>query len=70
MAYSQGFSTMEKFGDAIQLKVFISAQCPNIGLLERVLKILLKMIKSHPDEVVKQTNEIWLMMIQMIFGLS
>ena len=44
-------SLKEKFADAINLKVFISSKCPNVFLLERVLKILMKMIQRHPDEM-------------------
>ena len=61
----------EKFVDAIQLKVFIASKCELVSLLERVLKILMKMIKSHPDEILKNKNDkIWLLIIQMMFGLT
>ena len=70
VAYSKDFSMKEKFIDAIQLKVFISSNCENVSLLERVLKILLKMIKSHPDEVLRSSDEIWLLVIQMMFRLT
>lgn len=61
----------EKFVDAIQLKMFIASKCPMISLLERVLKILMKMIKGHPDEILKNKDEkIWLLIIQMMFGLT
>lgn len=30
----------------------------------------MKMIRNHPDEILKSTNEIWLMMVQMMFVLS
>ena len=41
-----------------------------VSLLERVLKILMKMIKSHPEEILRSNEEIWLLMIQMMFGLT
>ena len=70
-AYNSTFSMKEKFVDAIQLKVFIASKCEHVSLLERVLKILMKMIKSHPDEILKNKNEkIWLLIIQMMFGLT
>ena len=70
VAYNRDFSMSEKFIDAIQLKVFISKNCTNVTMLERVLKILMKMIKGHPDEVLKSDQEIWLMMVQMLLGLT
>lgn len=70
IAYSKNFSTSELFVDAIQLKMFLSSNCPNVSLLERVIKILLKMMKSHPEELLRSNEEIWLLMIQMMFGLT
>ncbi len=70
IAYNKSFSVKDKFVDAIQLKVFISKNCENVSLLEHVLKILMKMIKSHPDEILKTKEEIWLLSIQMMFGLT
>jgi len=70
VAYNKAFSVKEKFIDAIQLKVFISQNCVNVSLLEHVLKILMKMIKSHPDEILKTKDEIWLLVIQMMFRLT
>ena len=63
-AYNSSFSMKEKFVDAIQLKVFVASNCELISLLERVLKILMKMIRSHPDEILRNKKEkIWLLMI-------
>lgn len=70
-AYNSNFSMKEKFVDAIQLKVFIAQNCKLISLFERVLKILIKMIKNHPDEILRNKNDkIWLQIIRMIFGLT
>ena len=63
MAYNRDFTTKEKFVDAIQLKVFVSAKCENVSMFERILNILMKMIKSHPDEILRTKEEIWLMII-------
>ena len=71
VAYSSQFSMREKFVDAIQLKMFIAANCQHVSLLERVLKILIKMINSHPDEVLRnKTEKIWLLVIKMMFSLT
>ena len=51
MVYNRNFSMKEKFVDAIQLKMFIVNNLANVSLLERVLKILMKMIRSHPEEI-------------------
>ena len=56
--------------DAIKLKVFIASNCKLVTLLERVLKILMKMMKSHPDEILRQSDEIWLMIIKVMFSLT
>lgn len=68
--FSENFSMKEKYTDAIQLKMFITANCTNVSLLERVLKLLIKMIKSHPDEILRTKEQIWLLVIQMMFGLT
>jgi len=39
-------------------------------MLERVLKLLLKLIKSHPEEILQSKEEIWPMIIKMMFGLT
>ena len=70
VAYSKGFSTAELFGDAIQLRLFLQQNCSNVTLLERVLKLLMKMITSHPEEILRSNEDVWLLMIQMMFGLT
>ena len=39
-------------------------------MFERILNILMKMIKSHPEEILRTKEEIWLIIIQMMFGLT
>jgi len=69
-AYTRELTAKERFGDAIQLRVFIELKCALVSMYERVLKILLKMISSHPDEILKTKEQVWLLIIRMMFGLA
>ena len=55
--------------DAIQLKLFITSK-PNIALLDRIMKVITKMFMSHPDEILRSGDEIWLAVITMLFKLT
>ena len=70
MVYNRNFSMKEKFVDAIQLKMFIVNNLANVSLLERVLKILMKMIRSHPEEILGEEDQAWLLIVKMLFSLT
>lgn len=67
--YSSNLPKKDTLADAIKLTVF-KGKCELVSLLERVLKLMMKMMQSHPDEVLRQNDEIWIMIIEMMFGLT
>ena len=68
--FSRENSYRQNIIDSFHLKLHISGKCPNINLLERVLRIITKLFMSHSEQVLKQNDDIWLNFIGLLFSLT
>lgn len=42
---------------------------PNISLLDRVLKRIFRIIKKYPNEVLKNSDDLWTTILTLIFSI-
>ena len=66
-AFSKDLNLKDNLFHDIEFRPFIMEKCKNVALLERVLKILLKLIKNHPEEILNGDDQIWLIIVTMMF---
>lgn len=68
-AFREALTKNEIFGENLVIGMY-KKTCPNIERLENTVRILLKLIRSHPDEVMRGKDDIWITIILYMFGLS
>ena len=67
-AFSKDLNLKDNLFHEIEpLRKFIEEKCKNVALFERVLKILLKLIENHPEEILNNEEQIWLIIVTMMF---
>ena len=59
----------ERLKEALQQKLYLEQNAPNIGLIERILKTITKIFTSQPDEVMHSSNQVWQAILQFLFQL-
>jgi len=74
--FTRGMSLEDRFKEALQQKLYLEASClireqnaPNIELVERVLKTIINIFTTQPDEVIKSNNQVWQNILHFLFSL-
>ena len=52
--------------EALQQKLYLEQNAPNIALVERILKTIIKIFTNQPDELFS-TNQVWQSILAFLF---
>ena len=67
--FIRDMSLEDRFKEALQQKLYLEQNAPNIELVERVLRTIINIFTTQPEEVIKSNEQVWQSILNFLFSL-